>query len=339
MTEVTLRAESVRRLLRARYGLRAARIEPVGAEAATVCRVTTDTGDRLAVKVMAGDAEISRWHGSIMARLGDLGLPVPRVVPDLSGAVTPQAGDVHMQVTTWLDGQPYAEVTMDPGLLTDIGRTAARVRLAMSGLELSGLAKPPVPVTHQWELSRSAASVAAALESVSDRRTVSVARAALARFSREVAPHLAELPRGVVHHDLHDSNLLTSCDPAGRRYVSGILDFGDTVPGPRVAELAVAAAYAARPCADPAGALLTVVSGWAAAGAELTALEGAVLYPAAIARLAVNLAVWAARAGGPRGDYARTRASGSLDALDRMLAVPTGEVARAITIITHSDLT
>lgn len=152
----------------------------------------------------------------------------------------------------------------------------------------------------------------------------------LSRFSREVLPQLDSLPRAVVHHDLHDANLLTSADADGRRYVSGILDFGDTVHGVRVAELAVAAAYAARPCADPVGALLTVLAGWVDAGAELTALERQVLYPAAIGRLAVNAAVWASRSAGPRGDYARARANGSLDALGRMLAVSTAEVTSDI---------
>lgn len=321
---LTLDAESVGGLLLSRYGLRAVDVEFLGAEEATVCRVTTPAGDQFAVKVMANDP-VNRWHRSILAQAGGRGLPVPSVLRDLSGEVTSDAGDVQLQVTRWLPGVPYADVTMDRDLLSDIGRTAARLRLAMSGA-----APPPVPVTHMWELSRTESSIRAALESVSDRETISLARAALTRFSREVLPYLESLPRAVVHHDLHDSNLLTSVDAGGRRYVSGILDFGDTVYGVRVAELAVAAAYAARPCADPVGALLTVVSGWFSAGAELTALERQVLYPAAIGRLAVNAAVWASRSAGPRAGYAKTRSAGSLDALDRMLTHSTTEVTRNI---------
>lgn len=323
MTVLTLGAESVSSLLLSRYGLRAVDIEFLGAEEATVCRVTTSAGEQLAVKIMAGsNAAVDRWHGSILARVGELGLPVPVVVRDLTGAVTSEAGDVQVQVTRWLHGVPCSDVPVGPDLLFDIGRTAARLRLAMAGVT-----PPPVPVTHMWELSRTEASIRMALESVSDKETISLARAALTRFSREVLPHLDALPRAVVHHDLHDANLLTSVDEGGRRYVSGILDFGDAVYGVRVAELAVAAAYAARPRADPVGALLTVVSGWISAGAELTALERQVLYPAAIGRLAVNAAVWASRYEGPRGDYARARAAGSLDALERMLASSTAGVS------------
>src|SRR5579859_256437 len=239
MTVLTLSAEAVSSLLLSRYGLRTRHVELLDAEEATVCRVSVP-GRMLAVRVMGGDVAVNQWHGEVLAALGGSGLPVPVLVRDLSGSVTSMAGpDVQMQVTSWLPGLPLASLPAVSlrDLLLDVGRMAARLSAA-----LAAVPAPHYPVTHIWELSQSASSIRTALASVSDRRTVALAGAALARFAAEVEPFAGDLPRAVVHHDLHDSNLLTSVDSAGRRYLSGILDFGDTVYGLRVAELAVAAA-------------------------------------------------------------------------------------------------
>jgi Ser/Thr protein kinase RdoA (MazF antagonist) len=61
------------------------------------------------------------------------------------------------------------------------------------------------------------------------------------RAERLVLPVLDDLPRQVIHNDFHPGNLLV--DPAGPAYISGILDFGDTVRSARVNDLGVALAY------------------------------------------------------------------------------------------------
>jgi hydroxylysine kinase len=194
-------------------------------------------------------------------------------------------------------------VRVDPPLLRAVGETAARVSVALDGLD------PPAPTCHAWELIRAGDTLRGVVGQVPDRRVA----AALDVFERDLRPLFDRLPWTIVHHDLHDSNLLVG---AGR--ITGILDFGDLTYGPRLAELAVAAAYAARNTADPHAAVLEVAAGWASV-LPLTAEETQGLLPAVVTRLATNVAVWASRATGPRAQYATARAAGSVDALEALL--------------------
>ena len=111
--------------------------------------------------------------------------------------------------------------------------------------------------------------------------------------------------------------------------VSGILDFGDLLDGPKVAELAVAAAYAIRRTSHPLDALETVVSGWTAVR-PLTSQECSVIFPIAVARLAVNAAVWSARLASSRGEYGQARMGGSVEAVERCLDLDPREVLNRV---------
>src|SRR5699024_4321780 len=98
----------------------------------------------------------------------------------------------------------------------------------------------------------------------------------------EVAPRIAELPFGVTHQDLHDFNILAETDAEGSTRVTGIVDFNDAVYTVRVAEVAVAAAYAGLRQADPFTAFTEVLTGYLSR-TSLTDAELSALYPLAVA--------------------------------------------------------
>lgn len=311
----------IRHILRTGYGLDADHVDVLSGELATVCRVVAHGRSYAlkAVPVQGAEVHHVRWQTDVMQRLSKHGLPVPAVTPDLAGRALYEhvRGDVLVlvQLTEWLSDPPLGEVRVDRPLLRSVGETAAQVSMGLQGLE------PPVPASHSWELVRTRESVGAVLGEVGDVRVAQLVREALDVFDRRLAPLLPDLPWCVVHHDLHDSNLLVGASPAGgRRYITGILDFGDMVRAPRVAELSVAAAYAARNTTDPRGALIDVAAGWSSR-LDLTRDEARALLPAAIARLAVNSAIWASRMSGPRASYARARVGGSTRALASLLEV------------------
>jgi hydroxylysine kinase len=158
-----------------------------------------------------------------------------------------------------------------------------------------------------------------------------VGRAADA-FAADVTPVLASLPRAVVHHDLHEANLLVgSVD--GQQRIVGVIDFGDMVWGLRAAELAVAAGYSARLTADPLDGFLAVVAGWGS-HLPLDDAELDVLLPLARTRLAVNVAIWSARSATTRSSYAAARSAGSTRALRALLDAEDGAVAEEIRRLT-----
>ncbi|GAA1936976.1 hypothetical protein GCM10009689_16780 [Brevibacterium antiquum] len=111
--------------------------------------------------------------------------------------------------------------------------------------------------------------------------------------------------------------------------MTGVLDFGDMVWGPRIAELAVPAAYASRGAAQPVEAFIQVAEGWGSS-IDLQAEEIDLLLEAAIGRLAVNLAVWTARGQSERGGYALSRSKGTERVLREFLCVDADALRREL---------
>lgn len=315
-----LSVSRVREILERGYGLAVDDVAVVSGEVATVCRVTTHEGTYAfkAMPVSGDGAEALDWQTRVMTELRGLGLPVAPVVPDADGRLLHayDVGGRHVlvQVSGWLSDPPLSDVLVDAPLLRAVGDMAARVSLALDGRE------PPVVTGHPWELVRTARTIRSVVGLIHDEDVTALVERAVRIFDELVAPALPDLPWTVVHHDLHDSNLLVGRDAGGRRAVTGILDFGDLVRGPRLAELAVAAAYAARNTDDPRAALLHVAAGWSAVR-PLTDAESACLLPAAVSRLATNVAVWASRTRGPRASYATARMTGTHEALETLMTI------------------
>jgi Ser/Thr protein kinase RdoA (MazF antagonist) len=79
-----------------------------------------------------------------------------------------------------------------------------------------------------------------------------------ARFT--VAPRLATLRATVIHNDANDWNVLV--DSADQDRISGLIDFGDALHAPLIAEIAIASAYAGLDQADPIGAAASIARGF-----------------------------------------------------------------------------
>jgi len=325
-TALDLSVEQVRAVLATRYGLDPRQVEPVEGELATICRID-DAGRRLAVKInrdTGDDRAALEWRTSVMQQLATAGQPVPGIVPDLDGngvsGTVVDGTSVLVVVERWLDGLPLFAAGVDEETLLDVGTTAARLAGA-----LGSVPPPPSRLTHPWEATRGRESILAALPGVQDDESRSLVSRAADAFADEVEPLLPALPRAVVHHDLHEANLLVG-RVGGQQRVVGVLDFGDMVHGLRVAELAVAAGYSCRLTDDPLDGFRAVVAGW---GRESSLDDGEVeaLLPLARTRLAVNVAIWAARSAGTRSSYAAARSAGSLPALRALVAADPAAVA------------
>lgn len=302
---LNLTAEEVSALIYSAYGVHAARLTPMQSELSAVYRADLVDGRKFAFKALhyTPDAfQASLWRVNAMELLHHKGIPTGRTLISVEGQALQPAqsslGKIMMHMGEWLDGEPLEDVDATENLMRAVGASSANVALL-----LQSFPKPPVCISHPWELTRTGETLAESLPSIQDQSIRNLVEAASDRFHRNVEPHLASLPHAVVHHDLHDSNLLVD----SRSYsITGVLDFGDMVWGPRVAELAVTAAYGGRAAADPIAAYLQIVDGWGTL-LPISRPEAEVLLDASVARLAVNLSVWNARGTSDRGDYARSR--------------------------------
>jgi len=114
------------------------------------------------------------------------------------------------------------------------------------------------------------------------------------RWFEGAAKVFDRLPVATVHQDLNDFNVLVTVQGTGEARIAGVLDFNDAVTTIRVAELAVAGAYAMLRKADPISAFCDVVAGYREV-IDMTEEELDVVFPLAAARLCVNATTWTKR--------------------------------------------
>ena len=217
-------------------------------------------------------------------------------------------------VLNWVPGTDMVNVdNHSDGLLIDIGATAARVTIALRGFRSETMHE-----THHWDVTRSAEVIDECLALDPTLADNPDALTALGWF-RDVAPLLNSLPMAMVHNDLNDNNVLVE-EVDGVQRVAGILDFNDALYTVRVAEPAIAGAYAMLRKDDPLNAMGLIIAGYHGV-TPLTDGELVVAYPLAAARLCVQALTWAVRRQTDPTDYGAMRMRHTLPALHRVLQV------------------
>ncbi len=305
-------SETVMATLADRFGLRARAVSRLGGELYQNRAVDLDDGRRVVVKISPPDPDPAhiRWEQDLMRRAGADGalgaVRVPEVLPALDGSGVVEVEHAGVKravwVQSWLDGRTLADLSGRSGsLLEELGATAARLARV-----LADAPAPPAGRGHHWDVLAASESVACEIDAVREpERRDDVARI-LRRYEEALGRHGAGLPRGVVHQDLNDFNVLVKAGADGRHAVHGVLDFADALHTARVSELVVAVAYGMLRTPDPLSAAAAVVRGYAE-HATLTDGELAVLFPLAAARLCVNAVSWTGRIARDGGDYGRER--------------------------------
>ena len=215
----------------------------------------------------------------------DPSLPVPRVVPladgrDLGEAAGP-AGERHaVRLVTYLPGVPLAQVERTPRVLQSLGQVLGRLDRALASFGHPGSFRE-----FDWHI-RAVPASRARLDAVRDPERRALVATLLDGFDARIGPAFPHLRHQVIHNDANDWNVLVN--PATGE-VSGLIDVGDAVFAPLVAEVAVACAYAMLPVGempagegsdpgpfDPVTAAASVVAGYHAvmplSGAEVDAL-------------------------------------------------------------------
>jgi len=311
---IAIPASTAAALLGEHFGIVSTKLQSVGSELSSLFRAESSRGP-LAVKVQASDANqrpVQEWRSLIADELSRTSVPVPALFRSLTGARAPlvrtQGQEAIITVTRWIDAVPYAEAALPIDFGRRLGTMAGRLHLSLA--QLPG---PPLHLSHEWDMRRTPHVLADHLDADLSTTAAEIARDALHLYGRLVAPHAHALPDALVHHDLHDSNVLVT--QGGE--IAAVLDFDDMLVGWRVAEPALAAGYLARHVADPMTALAQVASGWEES-VPFTDAERAVYPILALLRLAVNAVVWDARAASGRGAYAAMRSSGSVETYSRL---------------------
>jgi 4-aminobutyrate aminotransferase-like enzyme/Ser/Thr protein kinase RdoA (MazF antagonist) len=276
---------------RLEFGVIAA-AEPLPSERDQNFRLTTADGRQFVLKIANATEprEILEFQNAALEHLASHqpNMAVPRVQRAVSGLTIVRAagasGREHfIRLLTWVPGTVLAEVRPhSETLLVSLGRRVGEMNRAFTGFSHEAMGR-----TLPWDLLRTP-WIATELNRFSDPRRRAIVERVLGEYTRQVATRAASLRAQVVHNDWNDYNVIVSPGDDDRREAAGVIDFGDMIWSPIVADLAVACTYAMLGKADPLAAAAAVTRGFHEALA-LEDIERDVLLPLIRARLAVSV--------------------------------------------------
>ncbi len=314
------RPDEAERLARECYGVDTGVVSELPSERDQNFHLRESSGRELVLKI-ASSAEprsILEFQNQALERVveRDPGLPVPRLLrasggEDLRTVSSGNGTSFHIRLFERLPGKPLAEVRPQPEpLLRSVGNALGRLDRA-----LEGFTHPEQKRFLKWNAANARAVVEEALELSSTAERRETLRHFLQLIIDEVGPGLPSLPRGVIHNDANDYNLLVS---GGE--LSGILDFGDMVESALVCELANACAYAMFEKADPLRAARAVIYGYHQAR-PLAEGEIRLLFPLIATRLAMSVSICALQSRDePEKEYLRVSEASAWKLLSRLRA-------------------
>ena len=227
-------------------------VTPVASERDQNFHVAATSGQQFVLKIAnsAEDRGVTDLQNKALRHIGqsDPDFSVPRLYPALNGddsisAVADDAREHVVRVLSWLEGASLQHATGAHEVAAPLGRCLARLDLALQDFE-----HPSSDYSLLWDIKR-ASSLAGLLDNIGDASLRNTCAGLLQRFTKTIEPALRELRWQVIHNDLNPSNVLVAADDA--KVLAGVIDFGDVVRSPLIADVAVATAYLCHATDEP----------------------------------------------------------------------------------------
>jgi 4-aminobutyrate aminotransferase-like enzyme/Ser/Thr protein kinase RdoA (MazF antagonist) len=286
--------DDAKRLLAEHYGLDGT-LSPLDSERDQNFKVTASTGGIYILKIVnAAEPPVeSDFQTALLSHVGEHApdLPVPHIRPTISGASLGETTSAHgvrhlLRLVGWVPGLPLAQSARSPDALTSLGGLLGRFDRALQGFMHPGALRDL-----DWNI-RNAGRSAYRLQHVANADDRALLERFLDRFDAVVEPKLAKLRSTVIHNDANDWNVLVADEDHDR--IAGLIDLGDALYAPVIAEVAIAAAYAGLDHADPIGAAADILRGF---HAEYPLLEEEVdlLFDLIAMRLVTSVTISASR--------------------------------------------
>ncbi|MFT3792357.1 MAG: aminotransferase class III-fold pyridoxal phosphate-dependent enzyme [Rudaea sp.] len=298
MTDITHPAptfspDEAKRLARHHFGISGS-VSRLASERDQNFRLTSDDGDWVLKLFNASEPAIdTAFQIALLDHLDRVrpGVTIPRLRSTLSGDPLAYAvgagGERHaMRLVAWMTGRPLAEGERTPELLHSLGAALGRLDRALQGFIHPGALR-----SFDWDIRRAGES-RQRLAHIHDDGERALLLRFLDHFEANVAPRLPHLRTQVIHNDANDWNVLV--DPASPQQVAGLIDFGDALHSPLVAEVAVACAYSMLDTPDPISAAARLAAGFHAEY-PLFEEEIDILFDLIVMRLTISVTLSAAR--------------------------------------------
>ena len=239
--DTPLEPEVVGAIAHEHYGL-AVRTERLSGERDQNFRLITAKEEQFVLKISNSteDASIIDLTTAALLHLEavDPTFPCPRICRDRRGQtmlrlVLPDGRQRTIRVLTWLEGRMLRSSVRSAAQRTACGRMAARLGVALRGLQHPAAKRPLI-----WDL-RHFEQVRLFLEEMPEFPSYNAILELLETLEKAVVPVLPMLRSQIVHNDLNKLNVLV--DPKDETRISGVIDFGDIVHTALIADVAIAA--------------------------------------------------------------------------------------------------
>ncbi|MDH4073958.1 MAG: phosphotransferase [Gammaproteobacteria bacterium] len=229
-------------------------------------RVRTDDGRECVLKIAnaAEDPLVTDFQVRalvhIASRVRAAGIPIrtPVVLPasggELSVVIRGDGGCHVTRLVTFLPGVPLADREPSARLARRMG-----AYLAHLGRALHGFSHPGSHQSLLWDLQQ-APRLRELIRYVRDPATATAVSAVLDEFEQLAMPVLPTLRSQVVHSDMNPDNVLVSADDPDT--VAGVIDFGDMLYAPLIADVAIGCSYVRVSGGDPLALIAEFVAGY-----------------------------------------------------------------------------
>ncbi len=275
------------------YGL-AVRLEPLLGERDQNLRLHCADGRQFVLKIanlaedsLATDFQIEALlHLEAYLSVHDCPVNVPRIQRTLDGRSSIRisaAGKEHIaRVLTFLPGRPLGNLPASPALCRHLGQSLAHLGRALHEFEHAGSDHGLL-----WDMQQ-APAIRKILDYVAEPALRQGVAHTLDDFETHALPRFPELRAQVIHSDLNPDNVLIDTDDPDR--VAGIIDFGDMVHAPLIADVAIGASYLRELEGNPFSSIAEFLHGYH----KVTPLDVAeidVLFDLIKTRLAATVAI------------------------------------------------
>ena len=248
-------------------------------------------GSESVLKVMRPDcqrAEITVQIALIEQLAALRAVPVPALLPSLSGPVVVEAQDAEGGTRLlWriarLPGTTFDQQAITPALIEQTGAMMARLHQGLQDFTHTSLDR-----SLKWDLCAAEWIVPELSVLDGDPALQAQIRRLMQWYGETGQALLKSLPQQAIHNDLNQQNLLALARPGEGPHLRGVIDFGDALYNPRLADLAICGAYMAMAQEQPVEALLALVRGYVQ-HAPLSLEELDALWPLLLVRLAVSV--------------------------------------------------
>jgi Ser/Thr protein kinase RdoA (MazF antagonist) len=321
-------AEAVE-LLQEHYGLDAT-VSVLVSERDQNFRVRTGSGAAYVLKI-ANAAELAQvtdfqiqalLHVARVTRQNNIPINAPEVLLTVDGKThinLESSGGTHVaRVVSFLAGIPLAERIASPALARNMGAYLAHLGHALTGFSHPGSAQSLL-----WDMQQ-ALNLRQLLEYVEDENIASATGDALDDFETFALPALAGMRSQIVHSDFNADNVLVEATDPDK--VAGVIDFGDMLHAPLVADVAIGASYLRAPVGDPLRLIAEFVAGYHSVE-PLEIAETDILLELIQARLCASITIldWRAAVRGADDPYLEKLVKGEASAgrfLCRLREIP-----------------